>query len=78
MTYAYAKIKGNFGNVKSPLYVMVRNNPLHARQKTNLGTRGDRKKAKRLFSVFSPFCSVLGTRNNLAVKVRYRLGSRNC
>lgn len=22
--------------------------------------------------------SVLGTRNNLAVKVRYRLGSRNC
>ena len=26
----------------------------------------------------SIFYSVLGTRNNLVVKVRYRLGSRNC
>ena len=30
------------------------------------------------YSADRPFYSVLGTRNNLAVKVRYRLGSRNC
>ena len=27
---------------------------------------------------FGGFFGVLGMRNNLAVKVRYRLGSRNC
>lgn len=32
---------------------------------------------RRLATASYPI-SVLGTRNNLAVKVRYRLGSRNC
>ena len=31
-----------------------------------------------LLNAFVTIACVLGTRNNLAVKVRYRLGSRNC